>query len=76
MGQALHGSARPTEAIRRAIPHSQAGVRVLAWRTMGSTRTKRSFCPLPITRDISPSGASRRLSRATRDALASPAPFC
>jgi hypothetical protein len=43
---------------------------------MGSTGTKRSFCPLPITRDISPSDAPRRLSRAARNALASPAPFC
>jgi transposase-like protein len=32
MGQVLHGSARTTEAIRRAIQHSQASLRVLAKR--------------------------------------------
>ena len=32
MGQILHGSARTTEAARRAIPHSQASIRALASR--------------------------------------------
>ena len=32
MGQALHGSARTTEAVRRAIQHSQERLRVLARR--------------------------------------------
>ena len=32
MGQVLHGSARTTEAIRRAIQHSQASLRTLAQR--------------------------------------------
>jgi transposase InsO family protein len=32
MGQVLHGSARTTEAIRRAIQHSQASIRALAER--------------------------------------------
>jgi transposase InsO family protein len=32
MGQILHGSARTTEAVRRAIQHSQASVRALAER--------------------------------------------
>jgi hypothetical protein len=32
MGQVLHGSARTTEAIRRAIQHSQASLRTLAKR--------------------------------------------
>ncbi len=32
MGQILHGSARTTEAIRRAIQHSQASLRTLAKR--------------------------------------------
>ena len=32
MGQVLHGSARTTEAIRRAIQHSQESLRVLAKR--------------------------------------------
>ena len=32
MGQILHGSARTTEALRRAIQHSQEGLKVLATR--------------------------------------------
>jgi len=32
MGQVLHGSARTTEAVRRAIQHSQEGLRTLAKR--------------------------------------------
>ena len=32
MGQVLHGSATTTEAIRRAIQHSQASLRTLAKR--------------------------------------------
>jgi transposase-like protein len=32
MGQILHGSARTTEAVRRAIQHSQASLRDLARR--------------------------------------------
>lgn len=32
MGQVLHGSATATEAVRRAIQHSQASVRALAER--------------------------------------------
>lgn len=32
MGQVLHGSARTTEAVRRAIQHSQASIRALARR--------------------------------------------
>jgi transposase InsO family protein len=32
MGQILHGSARTTEAVRRAIQHSQASIRTLAER--------------------------------------------
>jgi transposase InsO family protein len=32
MGQVLHGSARTTEAVRRAIQHSQASIRALAER--------------------------------------------
>jgi transposase InsO family protein len=32
MGQVLHGSARTTEAVRRAIQHSQASIRTLAER--------------------------------------------
>ena len=32
MGQVLHGCARTTEAVRRAIQHSQASLRTLASR--------------------------------------------
>ncbi|KOR42149.1 integrase [Xanthomonas oryzae] len=32
MGQVLHGSATTTEAIRRAIPHSQESLRALSKR--------------------------------------------
>ena len=32
MGQVLHGSARTTAAVRRAIQHSQASLRTLAAR--------------------------------------------
>lgn len=32
MGQVLHGSARTTEAVRRAIQRSEASVRMLAGR--------------------------------------------
>ncbi|MDP3415552.1 MAG: IS481 family transposase, partial [Falsiroseomonas sp.] len=32
MGQVLHGSASSTEAVRRAIQHSQASLRALAKR--------------------------------------------
>ena len=32
MGQILHGSARTTEAVRRAIQHSQESLRALAMR--------------------------------------------
>ena len=32
MGQVLHGCARTTEAVRRAIQHSQASLRALARR--------------------------------------------
>jgi len=32
MGQVLHGSATTTEAVRRAIQHSQESLRVLARR--------------------------------------------
>jgi hypothetical protein len=35
MGQVLHGSATTTEAVRRAIQHSQESLRVLARRYDG-----------------------------------------
>ena len=54
MGQVLHGSARTTEAIRRAIQHSQESLRVLAkrhgidpktvakWKKRSSVRDRRT----------------------------------
>lgn len=39
MGQILHGSARTTEAVRRAIQHSQEGLKVLAVRYGISEKT-------------------------------------
>jgi hypothetical protein len=41
MGQVLHGSATTTEAIRRAIQHSQASLRTLANRTIKDAAVKR-----------------------------------
>jgi hypothetical protein len=39
MGQVLHGSATPTEAIRRAIQHSRESLRMLVKR-MASTEDR------------------------------------
>ena len=53
MGQVLHGSARTTEAIRRAIQHSQASLRVLAKRhglnpkTVAKWKGRTSVADLP-----------------------------
>ena len=50
MGQILHGSARTTEAVRRAIQHSQESLRVLAKRhgvnqkTIAKWRKRSSVC--------------------------------
>ena len=50
MGQVLHGSARTTEAVRRAIQHSQESLRALAKRygvnqkTMAKWRKRSSVC--------------------------------
>ena len=46
MGQVLHGSATTTEAIRRAIQHSQESLRTLAGRygiNQSAKRKKRTF---------------------------------
>jgi len=45
MGQILHGSARTTEAVRRAIQHSQESLRALAKRVTKkrTTATKESW---------------------------------
>jgi len=53
MGQVLHGSATTTEAIRRAIQHSQESLRALARRyginqkTVGKWRSRSSVADLP-----------------------------
>ncbi len=50
MGQVLHGSARTTEAVRRAIQHSQESLRALARRhgvnqkTIAKWRKRSSVC--------------------------------
>src|SRR4051812_12653860 len=43
MGQVLHGSARTTEAIRRAIQHSQESLRALARRYGVNQKTIRKW---------------------------------
>src|SRR5918998_210094 len=43
MGQVLHGSARTTEAVRRAIQHSQASLRALAKRYGVNQKTVRKW---------------------------------
>ena len=53
MGQVLHGSATTTEAIRRAIQHSQESLRALAKRyginqkTVAKWKTRTSVADLP-----------------------------
>src|SRR5215218_3328500 len=53
MGQVLHGSARTTEAVRRAIQHSQASLRQLAKRyginqkTVAKWKRRTSVADLP-----------------------------
>src|ERR1700729_2391661 len=54
MGQVLHGSATTTEAVRRAIQHSQASLRALAKRyginqkTVAKGKGRTSVADLPI----------------------------
>jgi transposase-like protein len=53
MGQVLHGSATTTEAVRRAIQHSQESLRALAKRcginqkTVAKWRKRSSLADLP-----------------------------
>ena len=53
MGQILHGSATTTEAVRRAIQHSQASLRALAKRyginpkTVAKWKKRGSVADLP-----------------------------
>src|SRR5437870_1944610 len=54
MGQLLHGSARTTEAVRRAIQHSQASIRTLAERyginpkTVAKWKKRKSLSDAPM----------------------------
>jgi len=51
MGQVLHGSARTTEAVRRAIQHSQASLRVLAQRHGINPKTVAKWKKRPSVQD-------------------------
>src|SRR3546814_5535299 len=66
MGQVLQGSATTTEAIRRAIQHSQASLRTLAKRyginqkTVAKWKKRTSAADLPTGPKEPRSGARRR----------------
>ena len=51
MGQVLHGSARTTAAVRRAIQHSQASLRVLAQRHGINPKTVAKWKKRPSVQD-------------------------
>ena len=51
MGQVLHGSARTTTAIRRAIQHSQESLRVLAKRYGINSKTVTKWKKRPSVQD-------------------------
>jgi hypothetical protein len=51
MGQILHGSARTTEAVRRAIQHSQESLRVLAKRYGINPKTVAKWKARPTVTD-------------------------
>src|SRR3954463_13449711 len=51
MGQVLHGSARTTAAVRRAIQHSQASLRVLAKRHGINPKTVAKWKTRPSVQD-------------------------
>ena len=51
MGQVLHGSATTTEAVRRAIQHSQASLRALAERHGINPKTVAKWKKRDITAD-------------------------
>jgi transposase InsO family protein len=52
MGQVLHGSATTTEAIRRAIQHSQESLRTLAQRYGVNPKTVAKWKKRPTVRDL------------------------
>ena len=51
MGQVLHGSARTTAAVRRAIQHSQESLRVLARRHGINPKTVAKWKKRPSVQD-------------------------
>ena len=68
MGQVLHGSATATEAIRRAIQHSQESLRILSKRYGINQKTVpsgRSGIPSPICQPVQES-QDRRCCRLRR----------
>src|ERR1700722_8102960 len=76
MGQVLHGSATTTEAVRRAIQHSQESLRALAKRygvnpkTIAKWKARTSVSDLPTgPRCLVPSFDGAFLSRDSKDAL-------
>ena len=52
MGQILHGSATTTEAVRRAIQHSQASLRALAKRHGVNPKTVAKWKKRSATADL------------------------
>src|SRR3978361_56858 len=54
MGQVLHGSATTTEAVRRAIQHSQESLRVLAKRYGINQKTVAKWKKRTAVRDLPP----------------------
>src|SRR3954454_9898453 len=59
MGQVLHGSATTTEAIRRAIQHSQESLRALAKRYGVNQKTVRKWKGRSSVADIGPDRRSQ-----------------
>ena len=74
MGQVLHGSATTTEAIRRAIQHSQASLRALAQRhginpkTVAKWKKRGSVADLPT----GPKDAKSTVLSVEEEAIISP----
>ena len=52
MGQILHGSARTTEAVRRAIQHSQESLRALAQRYVVNQKTVAKWKKRAAVKDL------------------------
>lgn len=65
MGQILHGSATTTEAIRRAIQHSQESLRVLARRYGINQKTVAKWKERSSVSDL-PTGRRSRIRRCFR----------